>query len=70
MAKLRDARGAKRRKILDELQRRYDETVSLRCSGGYGTYRIPRYDFALYHGREPSTEHDHDHEQEQEALRA
>lgn len=39
--KLRDARGAKRKRILRELQHRYDQTGS--------TFIIPRYDFALHH---------------------
>lgn len=64
-SKLRDARGAKRRQILAELQRRYDETVPLEVcfekevrgylTGHYiGTelvtsFIIPRYDFAVFH---------------------
>ncbi|MEN3369975.1 MAG: hypothetical protein V7609_2118 [Verrucomicrobiota bacterium] len=58
-AKLCDARGAKRRKILRELQRRYDETVPLflgtvRFHGSVLYQFIPRYDFDLQHG-EPRT---------------
>jgi hypothetical protein len=62
--KLRDARGAKRRKLLAELQRRYDETVprtvyhpepvrDIHGEIAFFRYRfafnIPRYDYALFH---------------------
>jgi hypothetical protein len=56
-AKLRTARGAKRRKILRELQRRYDETVPLKVDvrlRGSNTiiysFELPRCDFALLYG--------------------
>ena len=51
-AKLRNARGAKRRKILGELQRRYDETVPLfvLVTGGQIKALTRRYDFAWQHG--------------------
>jgi hypothetical protein len=62
--KLRTARGAKRRKILHELQRRYDETVPRHAvvhldSGELNfsvssvlifSFDIPRYNFELQHG--------------------
>jgi hypothetical protein len=51
-AKLREARGAKRRKILRELQHRYDETVprSVLVEGVDIRGLIRRYDFAWQHG--------------------
>lgn len=52
--KLKTARGAKRRKILRELQRRYDETATLTVkvceqSGQEHYYiNIPHYNFGLH----------------------
>lgn len=51
--KLKTARGAKRRKILRELQRRYNETTPLvvmvcELTGQEHHITIPRFDFALH----------------------
>lgn len=49
-AKLRTARGAKRRKILRELQHRYDETVPRLIQTRPNSYAlVQRYDFELQH---------------------
>lgn len=49
---LKTARGAKRVKILQELQKRWDELTPREITefrGGYRhVFQIPRFDFALY----------------------